>query len=357
MAVSKGFGTKMGWKKATTWGTPVAVGATNQKEYHNEKLTPKVDLIDDEALSGKGTHLFGDKGNEFHSGEVEFPVRYEGLEDIIGMAMGDANGGSAPTQVGSDNAYKHILKPKDDKEGLFGTLVIGKSVGVWEYTTCKVGGFNFKAVPGKRPTISVPFIPQGLNINTGGGTNGNTQVAALTLPTNRDFALFNQLKVQINVQSAGALANADLVYIADFEVKLDNSFPTDDVSTKYGNLIDEPIQDGFAQVTGSLKWNVYRDDSPGGNDQMIAALMSKARKKMIATWTGPAIGATFYSVTMYFPDVQFDTGDVNVGGPGRVPVNLNFVSARVLAIPTGFPAGYTDALTIEIVNQKNVNAL
>jgi len=354
MAYGKGFRAIGGFKKSTTWGTPVAAGANDGFEYVTEGLTPDSQFIPDVSLTGRASKLFGDKGNEFHSGDVEMDVRYEGIERFFAMAMGTAG---APSQVASDNAYKHVFKINDDKEGLHGTLVFNKQVGVWEYTTAKVGGFNLSIKNGTRLRAKFPMIPQGLNINTGAGTNTNATVANITMPSNRDFALFSQMVVKINAHDGGALANADLVYLSEFEVSLDNSYPTDDVTTRYGYLIDEPIQDGFTMVTGKIAFSKYFDGT-GGNDALLSAMLSKARKKMTVTFTGPiANGTTNFSITLYFPDVQFSGGDANVGGPGRIPVNLSFEAHRRTAVPTGFPATYQEAVTMEMVNQKSTDAL
>lgn len=350
----KGFKSIAAFKKAATWGTPVACGAGDGVEYRQESLTPDARFIADEQVTGKASKLFGDKGNEFHSGDLEVDVRYEGLETFFAMALGTAG---VPSQVSSDNAYKHVLKINDSKEGIFGTLVFNKQVGVWEYTTAKIGGFSLSIKNGERLKAKFPMIPQGLNINTSSGTNSNSTVGNITMPTNRDFALFSQMVVKINDGSGAALDNTNLVYLSEFEVALDNSYPTDDVTTRYGNLIDEPIQDGFTMVTGKLAFSKYFDGT-GGNDTLIANLLSKTRKKMSVVFTGPlANGATNFQIALYFPDIQFSTGDANVGGAGRIPVNLNFEAHRRTSVPTGFTSGYTEAVTMEIVNQRTTDPL
>jgi tail tube protein len=354
MAAAKGFASVAAFKKATTWGTPVAAGAGDGIEFASESLTPDAQFIPDEQINGKATKLAGDKGNEFHSGDLEVDAKYQGVEVLLAMAMGTAG---VPTQVLTDDAYLHVFKPADNKEGIFGTLVFNKQVGVWEYTTAKVGGFTLGCTNGERAKLTFPIIPQGLNINTGAGTNNNTTVANITLPTNRDFLLFSQMKVRINDTSGGALAAADEVYVSEFECTLNNNFPTDDVTTQYGYLIDEPIQDGFTELSGSLNFSKYNNNN-GGNTALLTALLSKTPKKMSVVWTGRlASGTTNFRMTMYFPSVQFSSGDANIGGPERIPLNLQWMASRVLTLPTGFPAGYTDALTIELVNQRNSNPL
>lgn len=355
MSAAKGYNAAAGFKKAATWGVPVLLGAGDGIEFVSEGLTPDAQFIEDESLTGKATRLEGDKGNEFHSGDVPMDMKYEGCENLLAHAMGIAG---VPAQQGAELAYKHIFKIADNNEGIFGTLAIAKTFRVWEYTTAKVGGFTLACSNGARARLTVPFIPQGLNINAGSGTNNTGTVGSITLPANRDFLLFSQMKVLINNHDGAALAaGTDDVYISEMEVQLTRNYETDDVTTKYGYLIDEPVGDGYTDVMGMLGFSKY-NNNPGGNDQLILDLLSKQRKKMQITWIGRLIGGAFtFRMDMYFPNVQFDSGDANVGGPGRVPANLNFRASRRLTTPTGFPANYNDAVVIELVNQRSSNPL
>lgn len=356
MSAAKGYNASAAFKKAVTWGVPVLAGAGDGIEIVSEGLTPDSQFIPDESLTGKATQLFGDKGNEFHSGDVPMDLKYEGCENLLAQAMGIAG---VPTQQGATTAYKHILKIADNNEGIFGTLVLNKVFRVWEYTTAKVGGFTINITNGQRARMTVPFIPQGLNLNAGAGTNNTSTIGSITLPTNRDFLLFSQMKVLINNHDGiGLAAGTDDVYISEFEVEFNRNYETDDVTTKYGYLIDEPVGDSWVTVMGMLGFSKY-NNNPGGNDTLILDLLSKQRKKMQVTFLATALaGAGFpFRVDMYFPDVQFESGDANVGGPGRVPANLNFRASRRTSIPTGFPAGYTEAVTIEVTNMRTTNPL
>ena len=355
MTQAKGFASSMAATVSSVWGTPVACGAGEQFEFVSESLTPDAQFIPDESLTGFATRLEGDKGNEFHNGDVVMDARYEGVGVFLAQALGTAG---VPTQVGTDDAYTHLLLPADDKEGKHLTVAFDKQVGVWEYTTCKVGGFSFTCQNGNRGRFTFPIIPQGLNINTSSGTNNNTTKANWTLPSNRDFAKFSQMVVRINTQAGGALGDTDLVYVSGFECNLNNNYPTDDVTTQFGNLIDEPIQDGFTDVGGSLSFSRYHDTSPGGNDALISALLSKTAYKMDVVLTGPvADGSANFSLTFTFPAVQFSSGDANISGPGRVPVNLQFSAARVSTAPTGFTSTHVHGVNVELVNQVATDLL
>jgi hypothetical protein len=354
MPYAKGFRTLGAYKRATAWNTPVLLGAGNGFEYLSESLAPDAQFIPDEQVSGSATRLFGDKGNEFHSGDVMADMRYQGLDTIIALAMGTAG---APTQVGVDDAYKHVFKVANDKEGLFATFAFDKKVAVWEYPTAKVGGFTLQASNGQRVKLTAPLIPGSLNLNVGSGTNTLATMGSVTLPTMRDFLLFSQTQIRINAAADGALDDDDLVYASEFSLTLNNNYPTDDVTTRLGNRVDEPVQDGFSDFTGVLNFSKYNNEAQG-NSALFDALMAKTRMKATVTFTGPiADGATPYSLKLWLNDLQFSSGEANVGGPQRVPLNLNFQCARRTAIPAGWTSGYLDPVVIDLVNRNSANAL
>ena len=100
----------------------------------------------------------------------------------------------------------------------------------------------------------------------------------------------------------------------------------------------------------------------GGSDRSNVELfrnqLLKTKKKMRIKWTGPAAATGYpYSLTLYFNNVQFTAGSPNIGGAQRVGFDLQFKAARALAIPTGFPTGYTKALTVELINQRTTEAM
>lgn len=350
MVTAKGYRTLAGYIKAAAWGTPIAVGAGYGFEFNNESLTPDSQFIPDEQVSGERSQLEGDKGNEFHAGDINMDMKYEGVEEILAQAFGTAG---VPVQEGGDDAYKHEFVIADELEGIFGSLAIyHKDFIVREYPTCKVNGFSFSVINGERAKITFPFIPDSLNLNTTTGVNTFTTAAAISLPTNRDFLKFSQMAVSLNAYDGADFAVGDLIYISEFSLEMNNNMATDDVTTKYGNTVDEPVCDGFSEITGNITFSKWQSVA------RINAMLSKARQKMKVVFTGPvADGAANFSLTWWMPNVQFVSGDNNIGGAGRVPENLQFKAQRALALPTGFPTGLTGALSCELVNQVATDPL
>ena len=61
------------------------------------------------------------------------------------------------------------------------------------------------------------------------------------------------------------------------------------------------------------------------------------------------------ALSILMPSLQIASGDVNIGGPGRVPANFEFTGSKAL---DGAPTGFTqDQISLELINQKNTAAL
>jgi len=80
---------------------------------------------------------------------------------------------------------------------------------------------------------------------------------------------------------------------------------------------------------------------------------------MDVVWTGPIVsGTTNYKLSLYLNDVQYTNLDgFTVDGPGLVTEDLTFEAHVVDVVPTGFPATYTGAVTIEVINGQSADPL
>lgn len=351
MAKWKGVNTIFGFSKSTDWGTPVAVGADEKVLILSESLTPDAQFIPSLSLSGSAFQGPGDKGNEFHSGDVPYEVDFDTVHRMLAFAMGTAG---SPTDLG--DCYRHTLRFTDDMEGTHATLVVGHlGMFVREYTTVKFGNFSFEVTNGNRMQGTMSMIPHGLNTNTTTGTNELTGLADIALPTDAglSFANFNQLEVLENDADGATLTpTTDDLYPSAVSLNVNQNFPTDDVTTQYAPYIDEPIRDGFAEITGTLTFSKLTSET------QIALMLSKARRKMKWTFTGPIAHSTqMYEMVLRFSNVQYESGGFNAAGPGRVPQTLNF---RAHVVPSGTPhTGFTyaDALYAEVVNRQSADPL
>lgn len=186
------------------------------------------------------------------------------------------------------------------------------------------------------------------------GVNTAATVASISLPTDRKFLLFDQMEVLINDHDGAALASTDEYFLSAFNFVVDLNMTTDDVTTKFGYRVDEPVKDNFIKVTGGLSFSKLMNT----NIELFRDQLRKTRKKMTVTLTGPIAATPYpYKLVLYFNNVQFVSGSPNVGGAQRVGFDMEFMAQRCLAIPTGFPTGYTKAVTMELTNLRTTVAM
>jgi hypothetical protein len=357
MAIGKGHLSKAAFKKGSAWNTPVACGAGDGFEFYEESIASNVGLISDTQARASAKVRAGQAGNRLFSGSFRVPARYEGLEPLIAMIMGTAG---APTTVDT-TAKKHVLKMANAVEGLFGTLVFDKLVKIWEYKSAKLTGFTLRvqqAAEGARAEVEFRCVASDLDKASAVNTSGT--MASVTFPANRDFLLLSQLVVRLNPQGGGGLASSDAVYLSGFEISVDRPSKEDDVTTKLGNLAEEPTQQDFCGVKGSLTVSKYADGT-GGNDALHDAVLSKAEQKMDIVFTAPTLAGSstqYYQWKLFLNACQFDAGQQpTMGGPGLMSWSAAFMAHEVLSAPTGFTAGHTDPLVMEIYSQRSTDPL
>lgn len=363
----KGFAATSAIRQATSvaWGVPhaTACGANHGFAFVDEDIKNDSQLIPDEQADGQVTEAQGDKGAELVSGPRSMDVPFEGLDIFFALAMGSV---SAATQQGSDNAYLHVLKPAKNKEGKFATIATSKVTHVEEIPSVKVDGFAFSVKSKERARVQFPLIGSSMHYNTTTGevVNGVTGVNTLTSMANvtlnanyNKFVQFRQMRVLANLVGAAGLApGTDDLYISEFALNLNNNFAGDEISTRRGYLNDEPLQDGKSQFTGMFQWSRLNDDA-GGAFTHFARNRDKSRYKVKVEFLGDAIGASAFRLTFWLPNVQFVELAAPVNGVKRIQPRFGIRPARADAAPTGFPVGYVDPVTIEIVNQINAPIL
>ena len=345
MGNTKGFQGVVGLKRGSQWGTPVLVGADCGIEILQDGIAAEVALIPNEQISGSCQMRAGDRGAEFHRGDLSLNAKFDSLALPWALAFGKAG---TPTQQGSDSAWKHAFRIGNDLEGLFATLVLDYQIEVREYPSVKVSGFKFECSQGDQVAkLTFPLIASSLNRNTTAGLNRTSTIPGITMPTNRQRLLFSQMAVRLNDADGPALGPSDVQFVNGFTLEMDRKLKNDDVTTQLGYLIDEPLQDGFTEVTGSLSFSKYATD----NIARFTEMLQKTRKKLDVAFTGPvANGATRYAQAFFLNDVQFESGQAQIGGPGLTPWTLNFKAHVVSAAPTGFDPTHTDACQMTLIN-------
>jgi hypothetical protein len=356
----KGALSRMGFKKATAtaWGTAIALVALDGVRYLKEGITKEVDYLPDESLMGIAQERIGDPGNIKVGGDIDIPCCYEGLEPMLAQPFGTAG---APSVVDT-SAKKHVFKINNSVEGIYGTLVIDKGVELHEVTSGKITKITIKGGAGQRTIVT--FTVAGYDLINNSAVNTSGAFASVTYPAPLEWVLGSQLITRINAQGGGALGATDAVYVKDYEITIERPLVTDDYSTKFrGGQIEEPVGDGKVMVYGKISFRKYTDTNAGGAapSTLFAGKMNQTKYKMDWDWLGNTlIGAATQKNEwkLYMPMVVLIGPDTpNVDSSGVISWAGSFKSNNVAAIPTGFPATYTDAATMEVYSTRAADAL
>ena len=265
-------------------------------------------------------------------------------------------------------SFLHVLTPPALMNAAMGTFVYGQaSLYMKEFVSAMFNGFTLDYPNQGKVMCALPVIAHAINFDDSTvaaadkPVNLLSSIGTISRPGNRDTALWRQSTVRMNAQAGAALLAADNLKCNSMQVAANNNLAADDFNLEFAgganpSRISQPVRDNKVQFSGNFAFNRLQTDIAD-----IIAGVKRARQKASIITTGEAIPGVAntgqrYQVNVYMPDLQYDA-EMNVGGPGRVPKTLNFQAHAASAAPTGFPAGYTDGVTIEIVNARNINAL
>lgn len=196
----------------------------------------------------------------------------------------------------------------------------------------------------------------------GVNSQANAALITITSPNAEQFVLYSQIQVLTNAQNgadfvAGAcdVAN-DEIFPTSLSVMVDRQVAEDDVSSKFGNRVDNPTEDDFIIVEGAMGFTKWTTES---HRAVVIPRLVARRQKTKIEFVGPIAGGAFpYRLTLWLNNVQYtEGGSPNISAIGRVPVDVSFKAHRTTLVPTGFPGGYDQALTIELTNLNSVDAL
>lgn len=301
------------------------------------------ELIPDNSL-GSPWEKGNDLGNTVVDGDIVFKARYDSLNTLFGLCMGAA---AAPASLGQ-GAYRHLLTLTPDLAGKFATYCVYDGVAVRENTSMKVTGFSMTGTGGQALDLTFQTMSDDRIVNS----SVNTSLAAVTFLPADPRIIFDDVKIRINQQGAGALTDADSFYASDFNVTLarphEAPFVTNRRSTR-----SEPIANGKPTVRISLTEAAYVDTS------RIQALRARTAYKMDFEALGAlAIGASttyYYRLYLALPAVFFSATAYPIPGPTRIIPDLQMVGEQAATAPAGI--GTTLPLRMELDNASSTVAI
>lgn len=355
MSAVKGYRSLAAYLKGVSgWDVAETAGAGHAIPFISEKISKSIVLDPNEEVDLESSPLEGDKSSQKYSGSIETYLRYAGLDRLFAHLFGD----DTVEVIDAATAHRHIFTLQNDREGLFGTLVINKGNRIIEeYASVKITGCTITMKPGKA-TVTWDLVASSLAYNTDTGTNDLTSFASVTVPSGNAAAMFQHIAVHLKPTSDATAFDADdLAYVNEVVITIKQAHVEDDYSTRGGTIIDEPTADGKWMVGLKLGWRKFDDAAqPGaGNLHIMQAHQTKANYKARVLLTGPGIGSgtNMNLMTFWFPNIQIEDAESNAGGANVSAFSANFKAHRASSLPTGFMTGATNAVSLEIQNAND----
>lgn len=337
----------IGLKKAATWRTAVACGANDGILILSESFKQTIEHLDDDSV-GLPFIQRTDQGKIEASGGMEAYMRYEGLDVLIALIMGTAG---TPSQQGVTAAYTNSYVMADNLSGLFATLAMKKkSDKVFEYPSVKFHQFGLSGEMNAPVKLTVEGIANLLELAS--VTNTAATSADITYPDKGNRIILNKdAHFWLNDESGDALDGDDAIYPSSFELSFNRPMEADLV---VGNEdVDEPIGEGFPEITLTLNFPRYND----ANDAFFTDWEALTRKKLEIYFKGDLIEDTYYyEFKISLPNLKVIDPDAAISGPGKIPVSLSFKVLGTDSAPTGM-SGITKPFQIDVQNKMTTDPL
>lgn len=338
-------------KKATTWGTAVACGATDGFLGLPASLDASNELIVDDSL-GQFFVTDATPGKTKIDPAVNAYLRYNDdvVLSMLAAIMGTA--GVPVTHAAGTLSKDHVLKVAKNTDGVFFTLAAKLGTGfVEEIPSFKLSKAVITCETGK--PVQLAFSGPGIDLVTDSIVNTLATFAAVTILETANRAYMGQMVARINDQSAAALTVGDKIGPSKIVITLERK-----LTGVYGafvdeggrDLIDEPTNDGLWSSTVSITLPRLKD-----NTGQLKIKGNTSRKLDVAL-TGPIIeGAIPYSVLFQFPNLK-PKNNSNPHKQGIIDNTWEFEALGAVAAPAGM-TGITDPCWITLTNKITTNLL
>lgn len=346
-----------------TWGTEITCRTGDLVRILSESMGGGPAYLADDTIHNSVTNASqafrdpGDTGNETWSGTVETYLRYRGLDSLIAHAFGATSG--APTNAsGTSAAYQQYFRPHNTLETIFGTLCIDRVQNVAEFDSVKVNSMTITATAGERVRISFDLIARDFSNDSTVNPNA-TLWSDPDTAANREYVIFEDADIYLN---NGAIIASNKVYPSEFSITLNNNI-VGDVTTRNAPFIDEPVRDGFAEVTGSITFPVFGTTmgASANSETLEDAMLAKTNYALQIDFVGSVITGSYSNeFKMFLPNIEFTSSEASISGPGKIGHRLNFTAtnaASVINFLTERQTAFLFPLWLEVQNRQNLDVL
>ncbi len=343
--MSTGKEVKAAFRQAATWGVPAVVGSNDALLITSEKITRTREHLPDDS-AGQAFAAGADRGLITCGGDLGAYLRYQGLEVLLALALGQAG---TPEELGA-NAFRHRLGLAASNAGLFGTLAIFKGFSVHEHPAVKVDGFSISGEAGQPLTVTFHLICDDLNLNTSAGANTSATLAAIANPTPGLRVLFRQGTFWLNDAEDEALTATHAIAPNRFDLTFKRKLEGDYLAGGQ-DRIAEPIATGFPEISLSLEFPQYTSDT------YLSDLGNDTRKKLRLAFTGEPIEAGLnHTLEVLFPHLVITNAEAAVDKAGKIthPVSLDCLATHHER--AGMP-GVMAPFALNLTNRRASSAL
>lgn len=338
--MSTGKEAKAAFKKAATWGTAMQLTSADALLFINEKLNRTREHLPDDS-AGQAFHQDAERGAITCGGDLSAYLRYQGLETLLALALGQAG---EPAHTGTA-VYTHALRLKSDTKGLFGTLGIFKGFSVHEYPAVKIDGFSLSGEAGKALTLGLSLICDDLNVNTASGVNTTAVFAAIETPAPGNRVLFRQGQFWINDADGPTLGSAHAVHPSRFSLTCKRKLSRDYLAGGQ-DRVAEPLGAGFPELSLTLEFPTYTSDT------FLDDLGSDTRKKMRIAFTGGQIESGLdYALGILLPHLMITNASAAVDKAGKITHPITLDCLATTSERAGM-AGISAPLALNLTNSR-----
>ena len=310
-------------KKGTTWGTAVALGATDGMHVYSCGVSgPSAPYLPAKEADTPFTKT-GVLGQlEAIAINIAFDARYDAgaLALLEALFMGTAG---APTDL--TGAYAHTFQFADNPAG-FACMAWEKPSKIFEVQSAKPTGMTFNIGDG---LLKGAITLIGNQVIDDSAVNTATQMDAVTYDDDYNRITFEQISVKMNAESGGAVASETALEYSNLDISFQR--PMDSVHAGGGATIIEPLQNDHPVVT--VKIDFPRMNAT--NDDYFQTFNAETAQKILVSATGALItGALYYDKKFNFPRMKIVNIEYPDGGE-ITPASITLQSEQAAANPTG----------------------
>lgn len=342
MAGGPGTLSKLAVVQGSTWGTAVTLSTGHRRPMKSCSLQHFTETVPDDTLTGKATRaLPGDAGNKRVEGGIVAQGDYRQLGILLAAAMGAA----ASPSTSDTSAKTHVLPFTDDIAGKFFT--IGHDAGgkrVEAFKSCKLNRWLMEARSGNPVEDSFDFLGRG--VDDSGASSGWTFETDPSGGGARSVALAHST-ILCNAQGGAALDSSHRLSPSRFACEVRRNLTTEYAQS---DEPEEPLPSSHAEIDVMLDFFAL--------DAALVALFREAYQdrtalKLSAVFTSPVLAGAatvYFARKLYFPSLRVIEAPVTTPGAGPVPCSVRMTAHHASSLPTGFPTGYDECVTLELVN-------